>query len=226
MIKAAKIITKLLKSGELSSIDDAELFEHFHEVRDELDIYGEEMGFSLHEINSTVYLIPNMDSDILTYSLKKVRESESSSANLKDAFLQCYITMTILWLLYGGKNKDPLQYAFLQISTIVAKLDERLNADNSELGRVLEEDCEINFKQIAEHWKPLHAHDEENIKRKTRMGRVLTACRFLEREGLVNLRDNELEVRPTKRLNDLMQYYLNNDRIKDIHCLFDNEEVL
>ena len=215
MRQAAKILNKLLTTGELNS-GDTELFAEFRslEVRAELDIWGEEMGFELKDINGSVYLIPHADSDLLSYSIKDIREND----RMVDAFLQCYIIMTILWLLYGGKNNNPKSVIFLQIKDISKSLDERFADAAAPLSTIMEDEYEINFTQIAAAWNAMPVQDE--VRRKTRTGVVLRACRLLERQRLVDIVDDGREIRPKKRLDDLMiGYYLDYQRVEAIHAL-------
>ena len=128
MRQAAKILNKLLLEGELNSSDGALLADyHTPEIRAELDVWSEEFGFTLIDMRGKVYLIPNTDSELLSFTIRDVRESESKSDRMIDAFLQCYITMTILWMFYGGKNNNPKRVVFLQVRDILATLDERLS---------------------------------------------------------------------------------------------------
>ena len=225
MRQTARVLNKLLADGELNSADDA-LFAEYRtkEVKDELDIWGEELGFTLVELPGKVYLVPHADSELLSFSIRDIRESESRGDRMIDAFLQCYVTMTILWMLYGGKNKNPKRVVFLQVKDVAAALDERFStAFASQAEDVFESEYEINFRQIALFWNALTI--EEPQRRKTRMGAVLRACRLLERQKLILLLDEDREIRPTYRLDDLMiGYYLNMSRIKEIHELFDSLE--
>ena len=193
-------------------------------MQDELDIWEEEMDFTLREIAGVVYLIPHPDNALLSISLRDIRESESRSDLVVDAFLQCYITMTILWMIYGGKNNNPKRVMFLQIKDIIDTLNERFltagAADAMQTDAMqIEESLEINFTQIANLWNAMQTHDEQ--RRKTRRGAVLKACGLLERQKLIYILDEKREIRPTKRLDDLMiGYYLHEERISAIHKLF------
>ena len=225
MRQTAKILRKLLLDGELDTNDSALLAEYrTPEVRTELDVWGEELGFSLVDMRGKVYLVPHTDSELLSFSIRDIRERESSSARLIDAFLQCYITMTILWMFYGGKNKNPKQAMFLQIKDVVAMLDDRFsNASASEVN-VFETEYEINFTHISSHWSAMPVYEDQ--KRKTRMESVLRACRFMREQQLLLLLDGDREIRPTDRLDDLMMgYYLDMNRIDEIHSLFDSMGV-
>ena len=83
----------------------------------------------------------------------------------------------------------------------------------------IEERYSINFIQVSNYWKA-KALIEEN-KLKTRTGTVITACKLLRDEKLVIITDDDTEIRPTKKLDDLMQYYyLNEDRIYEINDIF------
>jgi len=225
MRETARILRKLLADGEMS-IADTELLADYRkpEVRAELDIWGEEMGFTLIEMRGKIYLAPNVDSDLLAVSIRDVRESESRTDRMIDAFLQCYIIMTILWMFYGGKNINPKRTVFLQVKDIVDSLGERFeNALSVGAAADLENNYEINFRQIAAHWNAMQVDDPANpLRRKTKKAVILSACRFLEREKLLYILDEGREIRPTDRLDDLMiGYYLDIRRIEEIHELFD-----
>ena len=138
---------------------------------------------------------------------------------LIDAFLEVYIIMLILYMFYGGKNKNPKQADFLQVKDIVNKLDETLKATSEEEAEKIEERYSINFIQVSNYWKA-KALIEEN-KLKTRTGTVLTACKLLKNEKLIIITDDDTEIRATKKLDDLMQYYyLSEDRIYEINDIF------
>jgi len=221
MRQTAKILTKLLTDGELG-LSDAQMTADFRDpdVRAELDVWGEEMGFELIDINGSVYLIPSADSDALSFSIRDIRESGKTV----DAFLQCYIIMIILWLFYGGKNSNPKSAVFLQIKDIVKTLDGRLAEIPPGLPMAMENVFEINFTQIAAAWNAMSVY--EDSRRKTKTGVTLQACRLLERQRLVYVLEEGREIRPRKRLDDLMiGYYLDARRVKEIHAVLNGGNI-
>lgn len=221
MEKALKIYKKLLEKGQITDTEDKELYFDFKEpeVRNTLDIMARELNFQIIAAPHSIYLVPNVENNLLGFSVKDIRESIKKDAKLIDAFLEIYIIMTILYMFYGGKNKNPKQADFLQIKDIVNKLDETLKGTNQEEAERIEERYSINFIQIAEYWKA-KALIEEN-KLKTRTGTVLTACKLLKNEKLIIITDDDTEIRATKKLDDLMQYYyLSEERIYEINDIF------
>ena len=221
MEKALKILKKLLEKGQISDTEDKELYYDFKETetRDSLEIIAKELEFNLITAPHTVYLVPNIDNNLIGFSLKDIRESIKRDARQIDTFLECYIIMTILYMFYGGKNKNPKQADFLQVKDIVGKLDETLSNTPKEEQEQIDERYSINFTEMSEYWRA-KALIEEN-KLKTRTGTVLAACRFLKNEKLVVITDDDTEIRATKKLDDLMEYYyLSEDRIYEINDIF------
>ncbi|MCL1816019.1 MAG: DUF6063 family protein [Clostridiales bacterium] len=224
VVQTAKILSKLLAEGEINAADSNLLSDYRNpEVRADLDIWGEELGFALVEMRGKVYLVPHTDSGLLSFSIRDIRESEAKGDRMIEAFLQCYISMAILWALYGGKNNNPKRVVFLQTKDILALLDERFTEISTPQAQMLETGYEINFSQIACYWNSLQAQDEQ--KRKTKMGAIHRACRLMERQKLLRMVDEGREIRPTERLDDLMiGYYLDMRRLEEIHQLFESQE--
>ena len=221
MERALKIYQRFLEKGQITDTEDKELYFEFKdpEVRNILDIMEKELNFKIISAPHSIYFVPNIDNNLLGFSVKDIRESIKKDAKLIDAFLEVYIIMLILYMFYGGKNKNPKQADFLQVKDIVNKLDETLKATSEEEAEKIEERYSINFIQVSNYWKA-KALIEEN-KLKTRTGTVLTACKLLKNEKLVIITDDDTEIRATKKLDDLMQYYyLSEDRIYEINDIF------
>ena len=221
MERALKIYQRLLEKGQITDTEDKELYFEFKdpEVRNILDIMEKELNFKIISAPHSIYFVPNLENNLLGFSVKDIRESIKKDAKLIDAFLEVYIIMLILYMFYGGKNKNPKQADFLQVKDIVNKLDETLKATSEEEAEKIEERYSINFIQVSNYWKA-KALIEEN-KLKTRTGTVLTACKLLKNEKLIIITDDDTEIRATKKLDDLMQYYyLSEDRIYEINDIF------
>lgn len=221
MERALKIYQRLLEKGQITDTEDKELYFEFKdpEVRNILDIMEKELNFKIISAPHSIYFVPNIDNNLLGFSVKDIRESIKKDAKLIDAFLEVYIIMLILYMFYGGKNKNPKQADFLQVKDIVNKLDETLKATSEEEAEKIEERYSINFIQVSNYWKA-KALIEEN-KLKTRTGTVLTACKLLKNEKLIIITDDDTEIRATKKLDDVMEYYyLSEDRIYEINDIF------
>lgn len=221
---ALKIYRKLLEKGQLDRESEGDLFLEFRnvEVRAILAELEEELEFKVIEVAGSLYLLPHSGNGILGYTTKDLRESVATDAKLVDAYLLSYISMFILYLFYGGRNRNPKQREFLRISTLIEELDRRfeLALSDGEEGKVLEEKYALNFTRIAELWASKQDFEERG--RKTKTGTILNTCRLLEREALLRIVDDDRELRPTRKLDDLMlNYYLDDSRVEEIREFFE-----
>lgn len=219
-----KILKKLLYKGQLDRETDGDLFLEYRnpEVRSILGEFEEEMEFKIVEASGTIYLVPDSGNSLLGFTTKDFREWVASDARLVDAYLLTYISMLLLYLFYGGKNRNPKQREFLRVSKLIEELDRRfaLALENREQAEALEERYALNFTRVAELWDSKQDYEEKG--RKTKTGTILITCRLLERENLIRLVDEDREIRTTKKLDDLMlNFYLNDSRVEEIHGLFE-----
>ena len=221
---ALKIYRRLLEKGQLDRESEADLFLEFRnvEVRAILAEFEEELDFKAIEVGGSIYLLPNSGNGVLGFTTKDLREGVATDARLVDAYLLSYISMFILYLFYGGRNRNPKQREFLRISKLIEELDRRFAlalADREET-KVLEEKYALNFTRIAELWDSKQDFEERG--RKTKTGTILNTCRLFERENLLRLVDEDRELRPTKKLDDLMlNYYLDDSRVAEIKEFFE-----
>lgn len=226
---ALRIFKKLLAKGQLDRETESDLFLEFRnpEVRQMLTQLEEELEFRIVEASSTLYLVPAGGNSLLGFTSKDFREWVASDARLADAYLLSYIAMFIFFLFYGGRNQNPKQREFLRISKLLEELDLRFASAslNEDQTLALEEKYSLNYLRIAELWESKQGFEEKG--RKTKAGTILNTCRLLERENLIRILDNEREIRPTRKLDDLMlNYYLNDSRVEEISSLFEGAEAL
>jgi hypothetical protein len=125
---ALKIFKKLLDRGQLDRDGDGDLFLEYRngEVRSILAQMEEEMEFTIVEAGSTLYLVPDSSNGLLGFVSKDLREWIASDARLLDSYLLCYIVMVMLYLFYGGRNRNPKQRDYLRVSKLLEELDQRL----------------------------------------------------------------------------------------------------
>jgi hypothetical protein len=221
---ALKIYRRLLEKGQLDRETEGDLFLEFRngEVRSILAEFEEELDFKAIEIAGSIYLLPNSGNGVLGFTTKDLRESVATDARLVDAYLLSYISMFILYLFYGGRNRNPKQREFLRISKLIEELDRRfaLALADREEAQVLEEKYALNYTRMAELWDSKQDFEERG--RKTKTGTILNTCRLLERENLLRLVDEDRELRPTRKLDDLMlNYYLDDSRVTEIKGFFE-----
>ena len=224
---AIKIIRLLLAQGEINKREQAFLYGEYleTEVQEVLSIFEEEFECKLLNFDDTVYLVPNINSQIIGIQPGEFRRYFGSNATNKDVYLSYYIMMYIFYEFYSGKNKDPKKTDFIQVSHLISHLDERferLGKMDKEEVEHLEEEYFINLASCMEIWMNLLVDHETKRKTKTRI--IESIVKILEDHKLAYMVENQ--IRTTKKLDVLMrQYYLNADRVKLISEAFERGEL-
>lgn len=221
--KALSIYRKLMEKGELDARADSELYMDFknEEVRQILAEFEEELNFRLLDTGNRIYLIPDIDNDIMGYTMKEFRTKISSDARMADAYLQSYICVLIFYLFYGGKNTNPIQREFIQTKDLIEELDARMGGylENEEAAQAEEEALGINFFRIAQLWTNKQIGDSGT--KKTKIGTIRRAYSQLEEERLIRILEEGKQIRRTKRMDDLfLYYYLDEERVRELHGIF------
>lgn len=224
---ATRILKHLLLKGELNRREESLLYSDYleNEVQEVLDIFSEELEFKLLNFDDTLYLVPNIDSEMLGIEASELRRYFGSSATKKDVYLGYYIMMFIFYEFYNGKNRDPKKIDFLRISHLIDHLDERferLEKLQEEDIKSLEEEYKINISSSLELWLSMIS-DSDN-KRKTKYNTIKTVCKILEEHNLAFVVEDE--IRTTRKLDILMrQYFLNENRVLLINEAFERGEL-
>ena len=210
--------------GILRRADDSELFERYRDpqIAPALSILEEEMDIRFLAVNDQIYMIPSFDNTTLGMSIREYREDIGLSTRLETAFLISYIQMIIFWLFYGGRNSaNPKQRDFIQMKDLIPEIDDLFLRMAEEKDSVLDFDSQyqFNFTQIAELWKNKQ-FGGEGQETSTKYGTVRRAVNQLKDHGLLAFAEEE--IRPTQELTDkFLNYYLREERVQEIHRLFD-----
>jgi hypothetical protein len=224
MIRATRILRVLLQEGVVNNDNDREMYLDLKtpEIRAILSMLEEELEFHLVDASNAFYLCPNSENSLFGFFGRDFRRWTGSDGQKADGFLLCYIIMVLLNAFYGGHNQNPKQREFIRVATLVQEVDGRFQAilSDKNLSEELEDKVSVNFQRIAELWTSKQIYEEG--KRKTKEGTVMNALNLLVEQKLIRLADEDREIRPTKKLDDLMlNYYLSDARILEIHAVFE-----
>ncbi|HOJ10125.1 MAG TPA: DUF6063 family protein [Clostridiales bacterium] len=224
---AVKIFRLLITQGEINKREQAFLYSEYleTEVQEVLSVFEEEFECKLLNFDDTVYLVPNINSQIIGVQPGELKRYFGSNATNKDVYLGYYIMMFIFYEFYSGKNKDPKKTDFVQVSHLIDHLDERferlqrLSKDEIEH---LEEEYSVNLASCIEIWMNLLVDHESRKKTKTKI--IEGVVKILEENKLAYMVENQ--IRTTKKLDVLMrQYYLNAERVGLISEAFEKGDL-
>jgi len=224
---AAKIFKLLIIQGEINKREQTFLYSEYleSEVQELLSVFEEEFECKLLNFDDTIYIVPNINSQVIGTQPGELRRYFGSNASNKDVYLSYYIMMYIFYEFYSGKNKDPKKTDFIQVSHLIDHLDERferLQKMNKDEIEKLEEEYSVNLSSCIDIWMNLLVDHESRKKTKTKI--IEAVVKILEENKLAYMVENQ--IRTTKKLDVLMrQYYLNAERVRLISEAFERGEL-
>ena len=226
--KATRLLKHFLEAGEVTEAQDRELFLELKEpsVRSALAVFEEELDFRLVDAPHACYLSPNMDNELFGFQGRDFRRWFGPDGLKADGFLIAFLAMVLLDMFYGGHNQVPKQRDFLRVAALVEEVDKRfaaILADPQGAGGQ-EEQVSLNLVRVAEVWSAKLIAEEG--RRKTKEGTTLNALNLLVAQKLIVLTDEDREIRPTRKLDDLMlHWFLADNRVQEIQALFRSQEA-
>lgn len=225
---ATKIYYQLLKGGEIKRTLNKELYNLYAnniDVQETLKFMAEESKCDLLLTTDALYMIPRPENDIIGFNYKN-DEDFKSVKDETDYYLGLYIITVIINEFYSSIS--PME--FISVNELVKKVERRLEAAASkDDAEELENEYKYNIRSLKDAWfakENIPGDKEERIGKQTwsyqyRYGCVRRMIIFMTNQDLVLYSKEDDEIRPTHKLNDIMNYYfLDNRRKAEIESIF------
>jgi hypothetical protein len=225
---ATKIYYQLLKSGELKRSYNKELYNEYvgsGEVQETLKYMAEESKCDILCVGDVLYMIPRPDNDIIGFNYK----NDEDFKGVKDE-ADYYLSLYIVTAIFNEFFNSIAPMEFISIDELVKKVESRLLAASArEDVKELEGEYRYNIIALKDSWlakENIPGDKDERAAKLTwsnqyRYGCIRRVAIFLANQGLVIYSKEDDEVRPTQKLNDLMNYYfLDNKRKSEIEAIF------
>jgi len=156
-------------------------------------------------INNTIYLIPNSDNKLLSYTKTELKEAMLRPGKYDEADfnLANFIIGELLTTFYNSKSE---QLAMFQKS--YSDFENRVNTSIKKAQEYnveeLENENNIPFINVIKKWNSLKGSDGEGKQKETRYGFMCKVLGFLDSEKLIEWFESDKLIKPTKKLNDLV----------------------
>ena len=225
---ATKIYYQLLKNGEIRRGFNKELYNlyaNYSDIQETLKYMAEESKCDILLTTDALYMIPKPENDIIGFNYR----NDEDLKNVKDES-DYYLGLYIITVIFNEFFNAIAPMEFMSIDELVKKVENRLvAASNKEDVKKLESESRYNILSLKEAWfakENLPGDKEEKIGKLTwsyqyRYGCARRIIIFLTNQGLVIYSKEDDEIRPTEKLNDLMNYYfLDNKRKAEIENIF------
>ncbi len=219
--QTAEVFHALMRKGWIDRSENAEIWRCYEdpEVQEELETLEEELAFRIIRAMDRVYLVPAQDNDLFLKNNVDFRKDISADSDVKtrDLYLMNYFSIYLLYLFYRGEGADPRCRDFISREDAIHEFSEHCRTCVKAAEKSEQTDYSGNFIQLAQTWLSKMDGQPESRRFSDRYGvlnRLLVKFNA-EHDDLFFLESGN--IRPTRKLDDLMPYFLRKDRIMEMN---------
>ena len=191
------------------------------EVLEELDVLKEGLGFDILRRGDRIYLIPTQDNDLFLKNNVDFRKdiSADNEVRTRDIYLMNYFSIFLIYVFYHGEGADPKCREFISKENLIKEFSDHckacLGSADSMESRT---DYGENFVQLANTWLSKTEGEPASRKFGEKYGVLNRLLIKFNREHDDLFYEEAGNIRPTRKLDDLIPYFLRKDRIVEIHA--------
>ncbi|MFZ5969400.1 MAG: DUF6063 family protein [Bacillota bacterium] len=209
-----KLYKRLLEEGMIDLETDSIYAKDYYEegVKDLVYDIAENMDTSLIEVSNKLYLVPHLGNTFLIYSNQELLKDIvlGKYFDIPHLYLAYYVAITIFCEFYSAENYFRHTKSFVLVGDIVKTITDRLKElnENEDIERI-ETEYQFNIKALYERWIKLDTYkeDKDDKKQKSQVRFITKVVEFFSKQDILELRENDTEVRPTERLHAIMKHY-------------------
>lgn len=217
---SAEILHLLFKNGCIDRSEEPDLWHSYYdeaEIQNDLQTLADGMKLEIVPVSGSgrIYMLPAYDNDFFLKNNSDYRQDigGANEAKIADLYLLNYAAMYLLYLFFRGEGSDILCRDFIERGQFLEELNNHFESFfNGRLGEEAALSIDENFKNVAEAWRA-KAEGEPDSRRLSEKNGVISRL-------LIKLKADELftvspegKIEPTRKLKDLMPYFLSKERL-------------
>ena len=228
--KTVEVFHALMKNGWIDRREDHIIWSYADdvEIQEELEEFKAVMGIDLFRAGDRLYMIPTQDNDLFLKNNVDYRRDikADNTVRTRDLYLMNYLSIYLIYLFFNGEGSDPLCREFISKEDFVALFtDHCKGVEKTSLeGDDKEQDYSDNFRQLASAWLSKLDGELSLQKFDNKYGIVNRILNKYKTDELFDVGEDDL-IRPTRKMKDLMPYFLRKDRIIEIQNWIKEEEI-
>ena len=219
--KTVEVFHALMKKGWIDRHEDSVMWSYAEdvEVLEELEDFKAVLGIDIFHAGDRLYMIPTLDNDLFLKNNVDFRRDikADNTVRMRDLYLLNYLSIYLIYLFFSGEGSDPLCREFISKEDLVSLFTEHCrNVEKTSLdGDNKEQDYSDNFLQLAIDWLSKLDGEPTSQKFDNKYGIVNRILNKYKTDELFDVSSDDL-IRPTRKLKDLMPYFLRKERIAEI----------
>lgn len=210
----------LMKKGWIDRAENIDVWRYYEDpdVQEELETMKDGLSFELIRSGDRIYLVPTQDNDLFLKNNVDFRKdiSANNEVRTRDLYLMNYFSIYLLYMFYHGEGTDPRCREFISREDAVKEFSDHCRACLKGTENVEQTDYSDNFLQLANTWLSKTDGAVDSMKFGERYGvlnRLLVKFNA-EHDDLFYMESGN--IRPTRKLDNLMPYFLRKERIKEM----------
>lgn len=213
-----EVFHALMKKGWIDRREDAVMwsFAEDPEVLEELEDFKEVMGIDLFRAGDRLYMIPTQENDLFLKNNVDFRADISTQARSRELYMLNYLAIYLIYLFFSGEGRDPRCRDFITKEEFIAQFTSHCKSVEAAgvEGEDKEKDYSTNFIQLASGWLSKIDGPEDSTKLDCKYGLVNKLLIKFRKDEIFDVEDGQ--IKPTRKMRDLMPYFLRKDRITEI----------
>ena len=218
--QTVEVFHVLMKKGCIDRSENTDVWRYYEDpdVQEELETMKDGLGFELVRSGNRVYLVPTQDNDLfLKNNVDFKRDiSAGSEARARDLYLMNYFSVYLLYIFYHGDGTNPGSRDFISKEDAIKEFSDHCRACVKGADDAQQTDYSDNFLQLANTWLSKTDGAADSMRLGERYGvlnRLLVKFNA-EHDDLFFMESGNIH--PSRKLDDLMPYFLRKDRIGEI----------
>ncbi len=218
--QTADLFCALMKKGWIDRAENAEMFRYYEdfEVQEEMEVMEESLCFELIRSGDRIYLVPTQENDLFLKNNIDFRKDISADNDVKtrDLYLMNYFSIYLLFVFYHGSGSDPKCREFISREDLIAEFTEHCKSCVKGAESYDKTDYSENFLDLANTWlaKTDGAPDSRKFNERYGILNRLLVKFNAEHDDLFYIESGN--IRPSRKLDNLMPYFLRKERIAQI----------
>lgn len=215
--QTVEVFHALMKRGWIDRSENADVWRYCEDpdVQEEMEAMKDGLSFELIRSGDRIYLVPTQDNDLFLKNNVDFRKdiSANNDVRTRDLYLMNYFSIYLIYLFYHGEGSDPKCREFISMEDVVKEFSDHCRACIKGAESAEQKEYSDNFIQLANTWLSKTDGAIDSLKFSERYGilnRLLIKFNA-EHDDLFYLESGN--IRPSRKLDNLMPYFLRKDRI-------------
>lgn len=215
--QTVEVFHALMKRGWIDRSENADVWRYCEDpdVQEEMETMKDGLSFELIRSGDRIYLVPTQDNDLFLKNNVDFRKdiSANNDVRTRDLYLMNYFSIYLIYLFYHGEGSDPKCREFISMEDVVKEFSDHCRACIKGAESAEQKEYSDNFIQLANTWLSKTDGAIDSLKFSERYGilnRLLIKFNA-EHDDLFYLESGN--IRPSRKLDNLMPYFLRKDRI-------------